>query len=43
MYKQAYTNSTYGYGMAIGVMVFLFSFGLSALVNVVTKREPLEF
>lgn len=43
MYKQAYTNSTYGYGMAIGVMVFLFSFGLSALVNAVTKREPLEF
>lgn len=43
MYKQAYTNSTYGYGMAIGVMVFLFSFGLSALVNAVTKRKPLEF
>lgn len=43
MYKQAYTNSTYGYGMAIGVMVFLFSFGLSAVVNAVTKREPLEF
>ncbi len=43
MYKQAYTNSTYGYGMAIGVVVFLFSFGLSALVNVVTKRKTLEF
>ncbi len=43
MYKQAYTNSTYGYGMAIGALVFLFSFGLSALVNWVTKREPLEF
>lgn len=43
MYKQAYTNSSYGYGMAIGVIVFLFSFGLSALVNFVTKREPLEF
>lgn len=43
MYKQAYTNSSYGYGMAIGALVFLFSFGLSALVNVVTKREPLEF
>lgn len=43
MYKQAYTNSSYGYGMAIGVVVFLFSFGLSALVNLVTKREPLEF
>ena len=43
MYKQAYTNSSYGYGMAIGALIFLFSFGLSALVNVVTKREPLEF
>ena len=43
MYKQAYTNSTYGYGMAIGVMVFLFSFGLAAVISFVTKREPLEF
>lgn len=43
MYKQAYTNSSYGYGMAIGVVVFLFSFGLSAVVNFVTRREPLEF
>ena len=43
MYKQAYTNSSYGYGMAIGALVFLFSFGLSALVNMVTRREPLEF
>lgn len=43
MYKQAYTNSSYGYGMAIGALVFVFSFALSALVNMVTKREPLEF
>lgn len=43
MYKQAYTNSSYGYGMAIGVVVFIFSFVLSAIVNQVTKREPLEF
>lgn len=43
MYGQAYTNSSYGYGMAIGVVVFIFSFGLSAIVNYVTKREPLEF
>lgn len=43
MYGQAYTNSSYGYGMAIGVVVFLFSFGLSAVVNFATKREPLEF
>ena len=43
MYKQAYTNSAYGYGMAIGVVIFLFSFALSAIVNLATKREPLEF
>lgn len=39
MYDQAYTNSSYGYGMAIGVLVFLFSFGLSLAVNAVTKRD----
>ncbi|MGL5540807.1 MAG: carbohydrate ABC transporter permease [Erysipelotrichaceae bacterium] len=43
MYKQAYTNSSYGYGMAIGVVVFLFSFGLAATVNGVTKRDHLEY
>lgn len=43
MYSQAYTNSSYGYGMAIGVVVFIFSFALSGIVNVVTKRETLEF
>ena len=42
MYEQAYTNSSYGYGMAIGVVVFLFSFVLSAIVNLVTKREIVE-
>lgn len=39
MYDQAYTNSSYGYGMAIGVLVFLFSFTLSFIINAVTKRE----
>lgn len=43
MYDQAYTNSTYGYGMAIGVIVFLFSFALSSIINRATKREVLEF
>lgn len=43
MYKQAYTNSTYGYGMAIGVIIFIFSFALSGLINAATKREPLQF
>ena len=43
MYKQAYGASVYGYGMAIGVIVFLFSFALSAIVNHITNREILEF
>lgn len=43
MYKQAYDNASYGYGMAIGVVVFLFSFILSALINRATDREVLEF
>lgn len=33
----------YGYSMAIGVVIFLFSFALSALVNKVTDRQALEF
>lgn len=33
----------YGYSMAIGVVIFLFSFALSALVNKVTDRQTLEF
>ncbi|NBK96966.1 MAG: sugar ABC transporter permease [Erysipelotrichia bacterium] len=43
MYKQAYNNASYGYGMAIGVVVFIFSFILSALVNKATERDVLEF
>ncbi|MEU6789474.1 sugar ABC transporter permease [Nonomuraea angiospora] len=43
MYKQAYTNSSYGYGMAIGVVVFAFSFFVSLLVSRATRREPRQF
>ena len=43
MFKQAYTNSSYGYGMAIGVVVFIFSFGLSGIVSHITKRDILEY
>lgn len=42
MYTQK-NNGLYGYCMAIGVVIFLFSFALSALVNKVTERETLEF
>ena len=43
MYQEAYTNSSYGYGMAIGTVVFLFSFILAGILNAVTKREEVEF
>ena len=43
MYKQAYGNGAYGYGMAIGVVVFIFSFVLSGIVNKITDREVYEF
>ncbi len=33
----------YGYSMAAGVVIFIFSFALSALVNKVTDRDVLEF
>ena len=42
MYNQK-DAGLYGYSMAAGVIIFLFSFLLSALVNWATKREPLEF
>ncbi len=42
MYSQK-DAGLFGYSMAIGVMIFLFSFALSALVNKVTKREVLEY
>lgn len=43
LYKQAYDNASYGYGMAIGAAIFVLSFILSAVVNQVTKREVIEF
>jgi N-acetylglucosamine transport system permease protein len=41
MYNQK-DAGLYGYSMAAGVVIFLFSFLLSAVVNKVTKREVLE-
>lgn len=42
-YEQAYTNSAFGYGLAIGVVVFLFSFILSAIVHRITKRDLIQY
>ena len=43
MYNQKNLGGGYGYAMAIGVVIFLVSFGLSAMVNKVTEREILEY
>ena len=43
MYNQKNLGGGYGYAMAIGVVIFLVSFGLSALVNKATEREVLEY
>ena len=43
LYKQAYNNASYGYGMAIGVVVFLFSFALAGIVNRITKRDIIQY
>lgn len=42
-YEQAYTNSSFGYGLAIGVVVFLFSFILSAIMHKITNREITQY
>lgn len=42
MYNKGF-GGNYGYGMAIGVCIFLFSFLLSAALNKITDREVLEF
>ena len=43
MYNQKNLGGGYGYAMAIGVVIFLVSFGLSALVSKFTQRETLEY
>ena len=42
MYLQAYNRSSYGYGMAIGTVVFILSFTLSWAINRVTHRDSIE-
>lgn len=43
MYDQKNLGGGYGYAMAIGVVIFLVSFGLSALINKVTERPEVEY
>jgi N-acetylglucosamine transport system permease protein len=42
MYNKAFAGN-YGYGMAIGVCIFLFSFALSGILNKITDRDTLEY
>lgn len=42
-YEQAYTNSSFGYGLAIGVIVFLFSFALSGIIHKATERDIIQY
>lgn len=42
-YITAYEQSTFGYGLAIGVIVFLFSFILTAIIHKVTKKDVVQF
>lgn len=42
MYKQAFTNSQYGYAMAIGVTVFTFAMTLALIVNKLSDSESRE-
>jgi N-acetylglucosamine transport system permease protein len=39
MYYEAYGNSNYGYGMAIGAFMFVFTFGLSLVISRLTSSE----
>lgn len=42
MYEQAYTNSSYGYGMAIGTVIFAIVAILAFVVQRLTNRENVE-
>lgn len=42
-YEQAYTNSSFGYGLAIGVVTFIFSFVLSAIIHKATERDIIQY
>ena len=42
MYNNAFAGK-YGFGMAVGVCIFVFSFALSAIINKVTERDILQY
>ena len=42
MYNNAFAGK-YGFGMAVGVCIFVFSFALSAIINKITERDVLQY
>ncbi|MGL4798697.1 MAG: carbohydrate ABC transporter permease [Cellulosilyticaceae bacterium] len=41
MYKQAFTNSNFGYAMAIAVVIFIVAFTLAIISNVLTRKKEI--
>ncbi|MEG1636538.1 MAG: sugar ABC transporter permease, partial [Cellulosilyticaceae bacterium] len=39
MYRQAFTNSNFGYAMAIAVVIFVLAFALAIISNILTNKE----
>ena len=42
MYKQAFTNSQYGYAMAVGVTIFAFAMILALIINKLSDSDVRE-
>ena len=42
MYSQAYTNSSYGYGMAIAAVEFVFALVVTGLSIIISRRKKLD-
>lgn len=43
LFEMSKEQGTQGFAMAIGVVTFIFSFGISAILNAITKRDVYEF
>lgn len=39
MYRQAFTNSNFGYAMAVAVIIFILAFALAIISNLLTKKK----
>lgn len=43
MRDQINKNGTYGYAMAIGMVLFVFAYGLALIIQAITRRDPVEY